>query len=98
MVIAALHDEPLGMAEVPRVERDDIIALIKTVMSETPPRVEYRNSADRLAIVLLGVLVTIGIALSGWTLDTVSNLKDSVAVIQCQLSSQCQHAIMGQQK
>lgn len=98
MSIAAIQDEPIGMAEVPRVEREDIVALIKTVMSEAPPRVEYRNSADRLAIVLLGVLVTIGIALSGWTLETVSNLKDSVAVIQCQLSSQCQHAVMGERR
>ena len=98
MSIASIQDEPIGMAEVPRVERDDIIELIKKVMSEVPPRVEYRNSVDRLAIVLLGVLVTIGIALSGWTLDTVSNLKDSVAVIQCQLNSQCQHAVMGRQQ
>lgn len=102
--------EPWGGADVPRgieVGTEDLDPEVRRIISrvaweaardaanrvQIPPRphVSYQNGRYN---VWRDVLVVVAIGISGWTLHTVYQLSEQVAVLQCQLSAACQHAVM----
>ena len=91
------HEEAYGGTESPRgMDTADMVMLIQRAVREMQfqPQVNYQQNGYKLASILLGVLVTISIGLSAWTLNTVVTLKSQVDVLQCQVSDACKHAVM----
>ena len=85
------EEEIPGMAEVPRLD-EDIVRLVRRVLAEQRrPLVQYTSGNGGL---LTHALILILMALSAWTLYTVNQLEEEVAVMQCQLSTDCHHAVM----
>ena len=91
------NQDPYGGAEAPRgLDTADMVLLIQRAMREMQiqPQVNYQQNGYKLASILLGILVTISIGISAWTLNTVVTLKSQVDVLQCQVSDACKHAVM----
>lgn len=78
----------------PPLTRTDIELVIQRSMRDYGPQVTYQANGYKLASILLGILVTISIGLSAWTLNTVVILKGQVDVLQCQVSDACKHVLM----
>ena len=79
-------------AEAPSGLDAHTIALIVRAIHQTQPRVSYSNGGK--AQLWIGIAATAAMALSGWTLITVSDLKTHVAVLECQLSVTCKKATL----
>lgn len=56
------------------------------------PKVSYTHGSA--ATWFLGLLVSISVALNGWELKTIDDLQKAVAVLQCQVSVECKHALL----
>ena len=88
-----LPSEPVG--EEPHLD-PEMVAIIRRAVADMGPTINYSNgNGYKISFVLLGVLVSICISLSAWTLMSVVNLKVELATIaQCvNDKSTCDHRV-----
>lgn len=92
------EEEAYGGAEVPRgMDTADMILLIQRAVREMqPPQPKLVYQHNGKGQVWIGIAATAAMALSAWTLYTVSDLKTDVAVLKCQLSPECRKPALPQ--
>ena len=74
----------------------EMVAIVRRAVRELRPTVHYSNgNGYKLAFILLGVLVSICMGLSAWTLAAVVDLKVQMATISQCISDKtsCEHAV-----